>query len=107
MKKDFDPIVAGAVGAGYLAKYLCEKERKDALMAEGEGLRKKELEKKGWIKQTTIGEPRLSEIVELYKSLGYEVRLEPIEPDELDEECRKCYELEGDKVKTVYVRKKR
>jgi len=69
--------------------------------------REKELEKGGWIKQTTIGEPRLSEIVELYKSLGYEVRLEPVKLDELDEECRKCYEDEVDKVKTVYVRKKK
>jgi len=76
-------------------------------MAERKGLREKELEKEGWVKQTTIGEPRLSEIVELYKSLGYEVRLEPVTLDELDEECRKCYEGEGDKVKTVYVRKKK
>ena len=65
------------------------------------------LEKEGWTKQTTIGEPRLSEIVELYESLGYEVRLEPVKLDELDEECRKCYEGEIDKVKTVYVRKKK
>ena len=65
-----------------------------------------ELEKKGWIKRTTIGEPRLSEIVELYKSLGYEVRLEPVKLDELDEECRSCYESEIGEVKTVYVRKK-
>jgi len=76
-------------------------------MAEKKGPRGKELEKEGWIKQTTIGEPRLSEIIELYKSLGYEVRLEPVKLDELDEECRKCYEDEGDKVKTVYVRKKK
>ena len=76
-------------------------------MVESKGLREKELEKEEWIKQTTIGEPRLSEIVELYKSLGYEVRLEPVKLDELDEECRRCYALEGDKVKTVYVRKKK
>ena len=65
-----------------------------------------ELEKKGWIKRTTIGEPRLSEIVELYKSLGYEVRVEPVKIDELDEECRRCYENEANEVKTVYVKKK-
>ena len=76
-------------------------------MAERKGLGEKELEEEGWVKQTTIGEPRLSEIVELYKSLGYEVRLEPVKLGELDEECRKCYELEEDKVKTVYVRKKK
>jgi len=67
----------------------------------------RKLEKEGWVRQTTIGEPRLSEIVELYKSLGYEVHLEPVTLDELDEECRKCYEGEIDKVKTVYIRKKK
>lgn len=76
-------------------------------MAEKKGLREKKLEKEEWVKQTTIGEPRLSEIVGLYESLGYEVRLEPVKLDELDEECRKCYESEVDKVKTVYVRKKK
>jgi hypothetical protein len=76
-------------------------------MTETKGLREKKLGKEGWIEQTTIGEPRLSEIVELYKSLGYEVRLEPVKLDELDEECRKCYEGEIDEVKTVYVKKKK
>lgn len=65
------------------------------------------LEKEGWIKRTTIGEPRLSEIVELYKSLGYEVRVEAVKLDELDEECRRCYKNEVDKLKIVYVKKKR
>ena len=65
-----------------------------------------DVEKEGWIKQTTIGEPRLSEIVELYNSLGYEVRVEPATLDELDEECRRCYGNEIDKLKTVYTRKK-
>jgi len=65
-----------------------------------------ELKKNGWIKQTTIGEPRLSECVELYKSLGFEVHLEPVILSELDEECRKCYELEGDigTLRTIYTR---
>jgi len=76
-------------------------------MAERKGLKAKELGKAGWAKQTTIGEPRLSEIVKLYKSLGYEVRLEPVRLDELDEECRRCYEGEIDEVKTVYVRKRK
>jgi len=70
-------------------------------------VKEKKLEEEGWIKQTTIGEPRLSEIVELYKSLGYEVRLEPVKLDELDEECRRCYEDEIHEVKTVYIRKKK
>jgi signal recognition particle subunit SEC65 len=64
------------------------------------------VKKMGWIKRTTIGEPRLSEIVELYKSLGYEVRVEPVKFAELDEECRRCYENDADELKTVYIRKK-
>ena len=65
-----------------------------------------ELKEQGWKKQNTIGEPRLSECVELYRTLGYEVHLEPVMSDELDEECRKCYELEGEvsAVKTIYIR---
>ena len=35
-----------------------------------------ELKKQGWVKRTTIGEPRLSEIVTEYKALGFEVHLE-------------------------------
>ena len=43
--------------------------------------REAELEKEGWSRQFTSDEPRLSEAVELYKSLGFEVHLEPIVPD--------------------------
>lgn len=71
--------------------------------------REKQLKKEGWIKQNTIGEPRLSECVELYKSLDFEVRLEPVTLDELDEECRKCYERERKigSIKTIYIRPKK
>ena len=65
-------------------------------MSERIGLPEKEMEKEGWIKQTTIGEPRLSEIVELYESLGYEVHIESAALDELDEECRRSYGNEID-----------
>ena len=66
-----------------------------------------ELEKQGWIKRSTIDEPRLSEIVEEYESLGFEVRLEPVNIDELKEACKRCYGDDAAKFKTVYVRKKR
>lgn len=65
-----------------------------------------DLEKQGWIKRTTTDEPRLSEIVEEYESLGYEVRLEPVKLEELDEQCKRCYENQLDKLKTVYIRKR-
>ncbi len=34
------------------------------------------LQQQGWILRTTIGEPRLSEVVENYKTMGYEVHVE-------------------------------
>jgi len=68
--------------------------------------REEELKKNGWMKQNTIGEPRLSECVELYKSLGYEVHLESVNPKEMTEECRKCYKKELGTVKTIYTRKR-
>lgn len=67
--------------------------------------REEGLKKKGWMKQNTIGEPRLGECVELYKSIGYEVHLEPVNLNEMTEECRRCYEREGETVRTIYTRK--
>ncbi|MGD2066989.1 MAG: hypothetical protein PVI43_07485 [Candidatus Bathyarchaeota archaeon] len=49
----------------------------------------------------------MSEIVREYESLGFEVLLEPVNLDECDEGCRKCYGKNVDKFKTVYVRRKR
>ncbi len=66
-----------------------------------------ELEKEGWVKRTTIDEPRLSEIVEEYESLGFDVHLEPVTVEALDEECRRCYQNQIDKIRTVYVRKRK
>jgi hypothetical protein len=66
-----------------------------------------ELKKKGWVKRTTIDEPRLSEIVDEYETLGFEVRLEPVNLDELNEGCRRCYGSNVDRFRTVYVRKRR
>lgn len=61
----------------------------------------------GWLKQTTIGEPRLSEIVDNYRQLGYEVYV--IEHrEESGEGCNTCFtagaemgQVYGD----VYIRK--
>lgn len=64
-------------------------------------------EKDEWTKRTTIDEPRLSEIIEEYKSLGFEVRLETPKFEDLDEDCRKCHGERIDKMKTVYVRKRK
>jgi len=63
------------------------------------------LETQGWVRRFVADEPRLSEAVELYKSLGYEVRLEPAVFDEIGEECKKCLLYQDyDKYKTIYIR---
>jgi len=69
--------------------------------------REEELKRRGWTKQFTTEEPRLSEAVELYKSLGYEVRLEPASFNETSEVCKTCLLADCSKYKTIYTRPKR
>jgi len=53
--------------------------------------REGELLAQGWVKQTTIGEPRLSEIAENYRQLGYEVQVieHPLETG--GDGCNTCF----------------
>ncbi len=66
--------------------------------------REEELKKEGWEKRFTIDEPRLSEAVEQYKELGFEVFLEPV--DLSSEECTTCMKADADRYKTIYIRKR-
>jgi hypothetical protein len=68
--------------------------------------RREQLEKTGWLRRTTYDEPRLSELVETYRELGLEVRLEEPETDEL-EECNACFRGSAGKLKTIYTREKK
>ena len=68
-----------------------------------------ELLAQGWVKQTTIGEPRLSEIVENYQRMGYEVYVVEHPVVENTEDCNICHaagaeigQVSGD----VYLRKR-
>jgi len=64
--------------------------------------RQKTREKDGWERKTTTDEPRLSEFVELYESLGFEVRLEPFQPN--GEECSACLVADAGRFKTIFIR---
>ncbi len=66
--------------------------------------REEELKKEGWEKRFTIDEPRLSEMIEQYKELGFEVLLEPV--DISSEECTTCIIASRDRYKTIYTRQK-
>ncbi len=68
-------------------------------------IREEELKKEGWEKRFTADEPRLSEMVEQYKELGFEVLLEPV--DLSSEECTTCLKIPGvtQRYKTIYTRR--
>lgn len=68
--------------------------------------KEKELKREGWVRQFTTDEPRLSEAVELYRSLGYEVHLESAEFNEKSEFCKACLQTDCQKYKTIYIRRK-
>lgn len=74
------------------------------------------LAKEGWILRTTIGEPRLSEVVENYKAMGFDVHVEHFGTSRADdkaseggESCTTCFDA-ADRSKpsqawgSVYVR---
>jgi len=64
------------------------------------------LKRKGWTRQFTTDEPRLSEAVELYRSLGYEVHLEPATFNKENETCKSCIQADCRRYKTIYIRRK-
>lgn len=68
--------------------------------------REEELRKQGWEKRFTIGEPRLSEMAEQYRELGFEVLFEPV--DTSSEECTTCLKEPAlsQLYKTIYTRKR-
>lgn len=68
--------------------------------------REEELKGLGWIRQFVTDEPRLSEAVELYKSLGYEVLLEEASLDEVNQICKNCLPSDCGKYKIIYIKKK-
>jgi hypothetical protein len=74
-------------------------------MTPEKGSTQRELEQQGWTRQFTTDEPRLSEAVALYRSLGLEVHLEPVLPGTPDAGCGECYLPQcADRHKVIYTR---
>ena len=59
---------------------------------------------KDWEKGFTVEENRVNEYVELYESIGYEVRVEPATPDEM-EDCQECFKADFDNLRTIYIKR--
>ena len=60
----------------------------------------------GWKRCFVADEPRLSESVETYRELGFEVTTRPLRVDGADEaECTACLRLDPDRFRVIYTRK--
>jgi len=59
---------------------------------------------KDWERGFTVEEQRVNEYVELYESIGYEVRVEPATPNEV-EECQVCFKADFNNLRTIYIKR--
>lgn len=71
--------------------------------------REEELASQGWEKRFMADEPRLSEMKELYESIGFEVLLEPLPPKEelaacAEGGCTACLDADPARYRIIYTR---
>jgi hypothetical protein len=68
--------------------------------------RDERLKAKGWARQFTCGEPRLTEACELFESMGKKIHLESMakEDQPMGASCDACLAGCGDEMKTIWVR---
>jgi hypothetical protein len=74
--------------------------------------RREELKKEGWELASVLSGPRLSEAIQLYEEIGFEVKTFPfdIKEDYTQDEgsgCIECFKGKGQEIVAVYTRKKR
>jgi hypothetical protein len=60
----------------------------------------------GWERRFTADEQRAKEAMELYTQLGYEVRAEPVRPEELPDDCQDCRTVVSFYFLAIYTRKR-
>jgi hypothetical protein len=60
----------------------------------------------GWERRFTADEQRAKEAMQLYNQLGYEVRAEPVLPEELQDDCSDCKTVVSYYFQTIYTRKR-
>lgn len=71
--------------------------------------REEELAALGWEKRFVADEPRLSEMKELYESIGFEVILEPLPTKEemaacAESGCTACLDIDPARYRTIYTK---
>jgi hypothetical protein len=67
------------------------------------GVTDTELLRDGWEACFVADEPRLSEAVETYREIGFDVRLQPVRLD--GEACTDCMRCEPGRFQMIYVRR--
>jgi len=73
-------------------------------MADVTDIKKGILEEDGWLRRSILDEPRLSEVLDTYRSLGFDVMKVPLEHEALEGGCASCLECSQDKYWVVYTR---
>jgi len=58
-----------------------------------------------WKEVAIDGETHLKRVVDMYEELDFEVRLEEVKPEEV-EQCTQCLQEKGEKIYRVYARRK-
>ena len=61
----------------------------------------------GWERRFTADEQRAKEAMDLYSQLGFEVRAEPVLPEELQDDCQDCKTVVSYYFQTIYTRKRK
>lgn len=61
----------------------------------------------GWERRFIADPQRAKEAIELYAEMGFEVCAEPVQPEELGEDCEDCRLLAQLRFKTIYTRRKK
>ena len=64
-----------------------------------------------WERRSIIDNDRVSEQVEMYESIGFEVMVKDVDPEQLPEQlpeeyCKECFIANPEKYKILYTRKK-
>ena len=59
-----------------------------------------------WERRFVADPARAREAVELYVGAGYEVRVEPLAPDDLREECASCRLVQAGLFRVIYTRRR-
>jgi len=60
-----------------------------------------------WERRSIIDNDRVCEQVEMYESIGFEVMVKDVDPENLPEEyCKECFIANPEKYKILYTRKR-